>query len=535
MNDEEKDWQMKIQINGVQISTYLSKYQCQIEEVYDEDNSFKSLAGTENKIYLGDRRILNVDFEPMNNAQIKQLFNAIKSNRNIEIKYLDPQYGLTLKIFSCTRLPSATYFESDYPKKVLFWTIPTVTFTEIGIDSEGGLEGIYDYRMFIDSVLYPSERIADNITINNNISTNGFGVGQIATKSMTAKVILAQQSDAPTRNNAEIIFQRCLKENQEWKTIGIFFMKDFTITDKIMSFNAMDSAAFLDNNYFIDYERDEDGEIIPQHVSGHLNAITEMVKELTNHTEYNIPYSCDDVIIQSQDSQTARTIVQKAAESGGINYREKLVSALNDNSGQISLEMFTIGGDSKTFLNSQVSDLDYGKTSNNLETIILYCGSTTKLPTHLYVGIEKDYNIYVVGNTPTGGYPIVSKTLEVKAPYYPFSAEEGGNFNQLLNTNFGSEFSAMVYIENGDFIPLGSKIIFSEQNLNNYYFYATSISYKFSINGLYANISGSAKNDSDYIYIGGMQREMENKLTLNSTYGNIYIGTDGLQFTAPKE
>jgi hypothetical protein len=133
---------LSIIINGVTIANFLDKYQVQIKEVFDTQSSFTAIDGTSNSVYLGDQRIIEVDFEPMSQSQMQTLFSAIKENReSIEITYVDPQLGETTKNFTCSNLPAATYFEAEkeyvYNKEiksdnetVLFWTVPTITFEE---------------------------------------------------------------------------------------------------------------------------------------------------------------------------------------------------------------------------------------------------------------------------------------------------------------------------------------------------------------------------------------------------------------------
>lgn len=130
-----------IKINGQTFCKYLVSYDVQIQEKYAASPSFTAISGKEVKSYLGDRRTLAINFEPMETSQINSLFNAIKSAReNIPIEYIDPQYGVVTKKFSCPNLPAATYFVSDDNRQ--FWTIPTVTFEETDADfgdtSEGG-------------------------------------------------------------------------------------------------------------------------------------------------------------------------------------------------------------------------------------------------------------------------------------------------------------------------------------------------------------------------------------------------------------
>lgn len=129
---------LSLTINGTVIDKYLANYTVEIQEVYNSNADFTAIDGTKHQAYLGDKRMLSVNFEPMSTSQINELFTTIKSSRdNISITYIDPEKGENNLSFSCETLPAASYFESD--NGVLYWTIPTVTFEEItNFTSSGG-------------------------------------------------------------------------------------------------------------------------------------------------------------------------------------------------------------------------------------------------------------------------------------------------------------------------------------------------------------------------------------------------------------
>ena len=131
---------LSITINGTVIDVYLADYSVEIQEVYNSSGSFTAIDNTEHKAYLGDQRVLSVDFEPMSTDQMNELFSVIKANREaISIAYIDPQLGETTLSFTCPKLPAASFFEAD--NGIQFWKIPTVTFEEITAFSSGGDSG----------------------------------------------------------------------------------------------------------------------------------------------------------------------------------------------------------------------------------------------------------------------------------------------------------------------------------------------------------------------------------------------------------
>lgn len=118
-----------IKINTTVIDRYLKQYDAQISECFAPGVNYTSITGKQVQKYLGDRRVLSVDFEPMETSQINSLFTAIRQDREkIKITYIDPLIGNTTKEFTCKTLPAATYFVADNGKQ--YWTIPTITFEE---------------------------------------------------------------------------------------------------------------------------------------------------------------------------------------------------------------------------------------------------------------------------------------------------------------------------------------------------------------------------------------------------------------------
>ena len=121
---------LSITINNKVISMYLAGYDVVVEKVYDTNLNYTSVSGNKVQNLLGVQRKLTVKFEPMNTAQIAELFTAIGlSQSGTSITYIDPYAGQSLtKVFTCEQLPAASYFESD--DGVDFWTIPDIEFTE---------------------------------------------------------------------------------------------------------------------------------------------------------------------------------------------------------------------------------------------------------------------------------------------------------------------------------------------------------------------------------------------------------------------
>lgn len=127
---------LSVKINDTVIDRYLDKFQVDIKKRYADGVNYKTISGKEIKHFLGYQRQISIDFEPMENSQIQELFSAIcKDSDEINIQYDDPKNGRITKKFVCNNLPASTYFVSDDGRK--FWMIPTVVFEETGWEDSG--------------------------------------------------------------------------------------------------------------------------------------------------------------------------------------------------------------------------------------------------------------------------------------------------------------------------------------------------------------------------------------------------------------
>ena len=533
------------------ISNYLDRYQVQINSVYDTETSFEAIDGTINQTFLGTRRTLQVDFEPMETTQINALYAAIRASEDVTISYTDPELGAHTAVFTCVSLPAATYFEGETAQGTFkqFWTIPTITFIEKNIDITGGEGGSYDYKLLLSTEIYQANEISKDLKMSMSLSCEGFDVGQISSYSLQGTVIF-KGINPPKRNDKVILYVRTKNELTQqwgnWQAIHVWFLKDFSLygNGKYLKFSALDIMTFLDNNYLVEYQRDADGNPVLQNVSQHLSAVDAMLNIYANENIYNgivsniqIPMSCDNVYLSANGDTKARTFVQNVASSSGYNYRQVLFTE------SVQIEAFGIGkelSDEYIIYDSERTKLDYNFQGENITAIIIYCGGTTQLPCKIYSEISKDYDIYYYGTIPQDGYPKYSKTLEVKTPYYGVSAESAPNiFTNLIGTNFGVEFSCNK-LKIRTIVPIGSRVYFKDNlgvdefDNTKMFFYLTSANYSFTKNGIFASFSGSSKSPSDSMYLGSVQRELENKIGLNKTYKNVLIDNGGFYLASPK-
>lgn len=532
------DSSLAITINGVIIRDYVDNYSVEIQEQYDTENQFEALDGTKYDMYLGSRRVLSINFNDMTSQQIQTLFGAIKStmHENLHvpiqnISYIDPKDGAATRTFKCDSIPAATYFELNGD---IFWKIPTITFTEFEIDktgSEGGQEEIttYEYKIEIGSMSFTGSEISKDTNISMSVSSNGYDVGQLASCSISGAVY-CKFATIIRRNDKVKAYVRTKTGNAvgEWQLIHVWFLKTSERNNaNILSFTALDAISFLDNNYHVTYELDSDGYPVPQTVTGHLTAISEMVGTLAGETSVPIPKYCDELTISTTNSSNARSFVEAVSASGAVNLRQAIATDT------IIFESFKFGETQYSISDSECDEFSMGAMGETINNVVLYCGSVSELPNVIYPTMYQDYDIYIIGSVPSGSYPVAKNTLEINAQLAGNSAEYSPtNFQNLLGVNFGTEFSVS-NVKMRQFIPIGVRILLPNVS-DNYYMYATSINYSLTENGVFASISGSARDISDSYYLGGMEKDMQNRIKIDAPYENVMVGKEGLFLIAPK-
>lgn len=536
---------LTITINGTQISEYLKSYECEIEEVYDEDNAIEAIDGTQHRTYMGDRRTLKVYFEPMNTQQITQLFTAIKSERLISIGYIDPQLGSTSRTFNCPSLPATTYFEGD--DHVQYWEVPPITFIEPELDksSSGGGGGggggggdedsEWKYSLVTPFGTFAQADIDKNLKMSQSLGSEGFNVGQLASCSLSGSVYVGNSGGLPPKGNV------LLYAGQDSPSTLFFsgYLKDtyYAEDGSYVNFTAVDLMSFLDNDYFVEYETDEQtGELIPQTVYQHKEAVEEMISGLAG-VEVVFPALCDNVLINPESGKNSRQLISEIASSSGVCYRTAIADPPH-------IESFTIGADIYN-LDDIREPAAYGYVDDDtISTVVIYCGAVNKIP-HA-IGVEGEdleafnskYNIYFAGEIPASGYLNSKTTLEVNAPFYGISAKgdserQGGLFNGLVDHQFGTSFSCPK-VKVISPIPIGARIIGADYSAN-VESYASNIGYSFTASGVFADITCDARGAVESNYLGQMQRQMEKRIKIDSTYNNVLIDDSGIKLAAPHD
>lgn len=487
----------------ITVDEYLNNYSVNIVERYASSVSFTSISGKSTNKYLGDRRELSVNFEPMSTEQITDLISTIKHYKNnIPIGYIDPQYGKTIKRFSCNTLPAATYFVSD--DGIQFWTIPTVNFSETDEsasenDEEDGER--WDYEIIIGENVYGSDEISDNISINFSAGSDGFSVGQCCTSSISGDVLykgINEDKEPKEIHQNAVLILRCMKAGTVIKEYK-FFVKSYHVENELIAhFSANDVMAFIDNEYPME------GTVL-----SHYNAAAKILSQLCNQSvEITAPaYPYKEILNQS--GWSIRTLLGYGGVYGGANYYADgfKISQVPDTTISISKDNYSnlsIGISGPRIEQIRVSRSD-------IEDPILEEGET-----------YEDFYIYYLSNKTH----ITSNTLRLVCPWVEQDIKADSFLADYLHTSYGTEFNCD-NVKLDAVYPPYTKVGFESNPENEKKdFYISNATYKFTSIGIFASISGSTKSLSDFEYIGKTETELKTKVALQMGYRHGFISIE---------
>lgn len=496
--------------NALTVDMYLDNYSVNIIERYATDMNFTAVSGKSMNKYLGDRRELLVNFEPMETKQINELFKTIKSYKNnIPISYMDPEKGYITKRFSCNNLPVATYFISDDGRK--FWTIPTVTFSETdeSASEEDEDEGEkWHYEIVIGADTYNDDEISNDISISISAGSNGWSVGQCSSSTISGS-LLFKGTEKPVKTNTLVTlycrryFYGQLTDELEYR----FFIKSYSVENKnIIHFSAVDIIAFVDNSYPME------GNII-----SHIRAAEQVISELSG-VSVNIAYQTYGIENGDikQTGWTIRTLLNYACVYGGNNY---YALANLKESGQVRIA-FVDSLNAVYFSQDEYSPVTIGVYGATIEQIRV--SQTQMNDPFLEEGMTyEDFGIYYLAPTNKK-----SNVLDLVCPWVKENIRQVGGLASKIGQSYGIEFNCES-IKVNEFYPPYTMVKFEGVNPEgNGVFYISNASYKLTKLGIFASISGDTKSLSDFEYVGKTETELKTKVALQMGYQHGFISAE---------
>lgn len=499
-----------IKINGIVVSKYLDSYDVQIKEKYANSPNFTAISGKEVKSYLGDRRTLAVNFEPMETSQINELFTAIKSVReDIPIEYIDPQMGVVTKKFNCPNLPAATYFVSDDGRQ--FWTIPTVNFEETDTDfADSGLGGGWEYILELGGIHYGNDEISQDLSISVSGSSDGFAIGQCTSCSISGTV--QYKHNALGKNGLITLYRKHSEDNLE--IIYQWYIASYTTDGKTeINFTGNDVMAFAENSYLSEIPKS----MIPPSgtakitISNQIQVAQQIISRLTNsEITIQMPNS-SSYETEYSSGWSIRQLLGYAAVWGAKNYSVKILGYEKAQITYSNIQYFGVNSD-------DFSQLKMGVEGNKVNCVKI--GRTDNFDPAMRPGQTlEDYWIYsFYGNSP----PTPAGTMEIVCPYVDDTVKTNSAISSLIEHDFGTEFSCE-NVRVDKILPAYTQIGFEGYNQT---FYISNATYKLTPMGIFASINGGTKSLSDFEFIGKTEKALKSKIALDTNYGNMRISLD---------
>lgn len=497
------------------VDKYLDNYSVNIIERYATNTNFTSISGKSMNKYLGDRRELSVNFEPMETFQLNELIKAIKKHKNdIPIGYNDPQFGDITKRFSCNNLPAATYFVSDDNRK--FWTIPTVVFSETdesaseNDEDDGGEK--WHYRIEIAGTTYNDDEISNNTSVSVSAGSSGFSVGECCSSTITGSLLYKGGELSVKKNTVLTLY--CDKEfaGETVKTLKYkWFIKSFNVENKtIINFSAVDAMAFVDNDYPM-----ENGARISSHITAAQTTISELAQATITIGQ---PAYSEYFEIINQSGWSVRTLLNYASVYSAVNYAA--LFNINKNSSSDNFVIFAI--DTSTTSNisqDNYSSLAVGIIGAEIEQIRV--SQSDMQDPILEEGMSyDDFGIYYLSETNKK-----ANVLNLVCPWVEESIKHIGGLVGKIGASYGTEFSCD-NVKMEEFYPPYTKLNFEGFDEDTYTFYISNASYKLTTIGIYASVSGDTKSLSDFEYIGKTETELKTKVALNMGYRSGFISQE---------
>lgn len=123
------------------------------------------------------------------------------------------------------------------------------------------------------------------------------------------------------------------------------------------------------------------------------------------------------------------------------------------------------------------------------------------------------------------GQPTPAGTLKIVCPFVDKNLIESTGLSGMLGRNFGTEFSCP-NVRTDRIVPALTQIQFAGQEGT---FYISSATYHLTTKGIYASLSGTARQMSDYDFIGATEEKLNNQIAFGPKYGYLKISkTEGI-------
>lgn len=356
------------------------------------------------------------------------------------------------------------------------------------------------------------------LTINGG--GDGYSVGNVVVSTFNASVLM--KGAMPDRN-AEVTFS--YSDGGDFTDLGLWYIHDRQLKNGVLSFSADDALGFSDKEYDQPPEDYTDD-------GGVFHTFSRTVDTQLSLIESGLRTYCGSMSVEKPDDSV---LALDIPTQSGLKMREALgyISAADGSNCYVDIfsksamhvVMQPPGAETISLSNDDYDCISAGSPGSKIEQIYV-SKNGTEAPALSSTETLEDYGII---QNPVGKCRN-DRILKLVDPLIPNASSEGKEYDTsslplwtCLGNNFGTEF----YV--GNCILRKIYPCFSLVSIMGYSdtFYATSLSYKFTVSGIFATISGSGKTEIDSEFIGKNTEEIKRKLTVGADYGCLKISAKG--------
>ena len=368
----------------------------------------------------------------------------------------------------------------------------------------------------IGATEYFTNEIGQDLQISSSATVeNGYAIGSVASSSISGSVVFKQ---LPERNDRILLYIKT-KDADDWSVVGNWYIKSCEVIEQTkMTFSGVDVIGFTDN----EYDPPQPGEsliypCVATHGEAIQNTLSGLLKQSVNLAYPNTAPSPE---VTCSTTTNMRTMLGYIAAMMCTNYQQPFGTE------EPSIEYTPFVNEVIIILASERQELTYSLPGAEIEGIRIFNTANSGIPV-LKAGEKlEDYGIYDFGSTLPG-----ANYMEVVSPYTKSADDQ--NYQRIVGQKYSTEFSCQKVKMPGIY-PCFTKVVFEGyEDLN---CVISSITYSFTTNGIFASMSGTGQNVSDFKYVGQTAKELRQRPTFDNIYGFTRITQNGgLQFVYREE
>lgn len=353
----------------------------------------------------------------------------------------------------------------------------------------------YDWILEVGGVPYTNDEIANDVTISTSVSSEGYSIGNCTSCSISGTLAYKYND---LQKNAFVTLYR--KYSDGTKVLFYQWMlTDYSVYDKkSVSFSASDAMMFAENAYGM-----------TQSIGHQLQVAAETITNLSGLTvTIDVPNNVGTKYVYDVSGWTIRQLLSYVAAVAGSNYKVEIPEYGKANFVLSALDYVEVSKDN-------YAPLTIGAADTKISCVDIRQKNNADPDTSDSTTLES-YGIYrVVGSEPV----TPAGTLKVISPIADADCLTSTALSSLIGKSFGTEFSCPSVKVDRILSPL-TQIKFEGETAT---FYVSSATYRLTVMGLIASVSGTARALSDYEFVGTTQKDLQQRVALGLAYGSCKI------------